>query len=80
MYSKYCVAIVFQCINVLIVLWKQCCYGYQKGFLKMELLLLYVAIFTIILSSWLYICVYSNNFVHFFFWSGLGMVVGLTSS
>ena len=36
----------------------------------MELLLLYIAIFinctTIILNNWLYSCVYSNNFVHFF--------------
>ena len=38
--------------------------------LKMELLLLYIAIFinciTIFLNNWLYSCAYSNNFVHFF--------------
>ena len=59
----------------------------SKGFLKIELLLLYIAMqlsllfLTIILSNCMArLGVFYNNFVNFFFGSGLGTVVGLTSS
>ena len=48
--------------------------------MELELLLLYIAMFInsnhpiMIVSNWLCSCVYSNNFVHFFFleWIGNG--------